>query len=401
MATSANVKSAVVFSGGGAYGAYEVGVLKALAAGESPATGRKPLAPQVATGTSVGAFNAALLAMYAEKGSGEAADQMEQVWMKEVAEVPGRGNGVFRFRANPLRYLDTSILTNPSEIMDGITDAVALTQDWSARLFHLAAGKGTFAQRSSDLLDISSLISVDPFEQMLRRVLKTESIARSPLALAIVATNWKTGQTKTFGNHDIDGENGASVIMASAAIPGIFPPVKIENESYVDGGVVLNTPLSIALNAGATELHVIYMSPDIRTAPIDDINSTIDTFDRVYHIMLETKISEDIATARWINEGIELLRQLSSKHGSKHEPTTDEQRTFVRVANVIYKRTQEGSPYKPVTIHRYYPKQDLGDPLTMLNFAPERLRMMIEMGFTDTRDHDCQASGCVLAVNSL
>ncbi|MEQ1884991.1 MAG: patatin-like phospholipase family protein [Bryobacteraceae bacterium] len=398
MGTSSEVKSAVVFSGGGAYGAYEVGVLKALAAGESPATGKKPLTAEVATGTSVGAFNAALLAMFAKDGGREAADQIEHVWMKEVAEDAGGSNGVFRFRANPLRFFD---LSSPSEIMEGITDAVSLTQDWSSRLLHLATGKGTLAQRSSDLLEISAFISVDPFSQMLHRVLKPESIVKSPVALAIVATNWKTGITKTFGNKDMDSQNGASVIMASAAIPGIFPPVKIENEHYVDGGVVLNTPLSTAFHAGAETLHVIYMSPDVRTTPIDEVNSTIDTFDRVYHIMLETKIAEDIATARWINEGIELLDRLSSKHSSKHEPTSDEQRAFVRVANVIHKRMNEGVPYKPVTVHRYYPKRDLGDPLTMLNFKPDRLRMMIEMGFTDARDHDCNASGCVLAGGSL
>ena len=298
MATGLAPKTAVVFSGGGAYGAYEVGVLKALTAGASAATHHTPLSPQIATGTSVGAFNAALLAMYASEGADRVAGLIENVWLKEVAEAPGRGNGVYRIRGNPLRYLDPETFQEPGEPFRSMADAFALTQDWSMRLLRFAAGSGSLAERTSELLDISSFISVEPFAQMLQRTLNLEAIRASPLSLSIVATQWDTGTTKTFTNQDITGEDGSAVIMASAAIPGIFPPVKVHGQEYVDGGVVLNTPLSTALNMGATELHVIYMSPELRNVPVGGMNATIDTFDRVYHIMLATKISEDIATAQ-------------------------------------------------------------------------------------------------------
>ena len=51
-------KHAIILSGGGGYGAYEVGVLKALLTGKSPTTGFEPLVPDIMTGTSVGAYNA-------------------------------------------------------------------------------------------------------------------------------------------------------------------------------------------------------------------------------------------------------------------------------------------------------------------------------------------------------
>ena len=54
-------KHAVILSGGGASGAYEVGVLKGLFAGDSPATNYTPLMPDVFAGTSIGAYNASLL----------------------------------------------------------------------------------------------------------------------------------------------------------------------------------------------------------------------------------------------------------------------------------------------------------------------------------------------------
>jgi len=54
-------KSALVLSGGGAYGAFAVGIMKVLFAGRSPATEYQPLDANIFAGTSVGAFNAAVM----------------------------------------------------------------------------------------------------------------------------------------------------------------------------------------------------------------------------------------------------------------------------------------------------------------------------------------------------
>lgn len=396
MALAPISKKAVVLSGGGAYGAYEVGILKALTSGASPATNGLPLELEVATGTSVGAFNAALLTMYSNRGGAAAAKAIEAVWLNEVADVPARGNGVYRIRGNPLRYLDPAAFTQPADLFRAMSDAMYLTQDWSIRLLRFASAQGSLAHRTADLFDISSFLSVEPFAAMLGRTLDFEAIGESPLSLSVVATNWNTGGTKVFTNRDISASRGAAAIMASAAIPGIFPPVKVDGAEFVDGGVVLNTPLSTALNAGATELHVIYMSPAASSMPTDKAQATIDVFDRVYHIMLATKISEDIMTARWINEGLTVVANLATETGESPNVSLEAERSFIRVANVIHRRIGMGRPYRPVTIHRYFPRKALGDALAMLDFAPRNLREMIDLGETDGRLHDCAAAGCVL-----
>lgn len=61
MANTNAAKHAVIQSGGGANGAYEIGVLKALFAGKSLATQYEPLDPDILVGTSVGAYNAVFL----------------------------------------------------------------------------------------------------------------------------------------------------------------------------------------------------------------------------------------------------------------------------------------------------------------------------------------------------
>ena len=50
-------------------------------------------------------------------------------------------------------------------------------------------------------------------------------------------------------------------ILASAAMPAIFPPVEIDGERYIDGGVVDNVPIQRAIDAGATRIVVLLCSP--------------------------------------------------------------------------------------------------------------------------------------------
>src|ERR1044071_5571464 len=93
---------AVILSGGGAYGAYAGGVMKALFTGECPATNYDFFNPGVFTGTSVGAFNASFVVSHEDEDICAAARDLEHLWLERVAENPGScGNSVFRFRGDP------------------------------------------------------------------------------------------------------------------------------------------------------------------------------------------------------------------------------------------------------------------------------------------------------------
>src|SRR5690349_9422780 len=104
---------AVVLSGGGAYGAYEIGVMKALFSGKSPATDQTPLDPDIFTGTSVGAFNASYMVSKRRAEIVSAIGQLESVWNDQIAEHSQNcGNGVFRLRFNPIDFIDPRCLLN-------------------------------------------------------------------------------------------------------------------------------------------------------------------------------------------------------------------------------------------------------------------------------------------------
>jgi NTE family protein len=387
---------AVILSGGGAYGAYEVGVLRALLGGEMVGAGYRPIEPGVFTGTSVGSFNAAIMVSRPGEPSGRTADLLEEIWLNEVADSERScGNGVFRFRGDVLRLFDPNCYADPVSPFERLGDDVAYyARSAFRRGLNAIMGEGGLGSRALQFVDVSALISVAPFYEMLRRTIRSEAIRYSDRELRVVATNWETGEVKTFENRDVaDEEFGPRMIMASAAIPGIFPAVRIGEHIYVDGGAVMNTPLKCAIQAGASMLHVVYLDPDVSNIPLSRLMNTIDTFDRVYTIMLATKMNEDIETAAWINQGLETVERASREGAGAL--TGAEITSFVRVAAQIEERLRAGRQYRKLTIHRYHPKGDLGGPLGMLDFSRDSVTRLIARGFEDAVFHDCDESHCI------
>ncbi len=74
----------------------------------------------------------------------------------------------------------------------------------------------------------------------------------APTPLYVVATNALTGVEKVF-----DRGNALDVVVASASVPGVLPPVRIDGFDYIDGGVSNNTPISVAASLGAEEIWVL------------------------------------------------------------------------------------------------------------------------------------------------
>lgn len=399
--TDAGATVAVVLSGGGAYGAFEVGVLNALCSGECPTTGFKPLNADVFTGTSVGSFNAAVMCMEPGVASVETAKRLEEIWINRVAYRPSDGgsNGVYRLRGNPKWYFDLSMEDPARALLETASDATFLAQDWINRFTSMLSAQGSVPRRTLGLIDLAAFISVEPFQRLLEENLKLDGIRASVerTMLRIILTNWNTGEVRICKNSDMTDEHGRLIVMGSSAIPGIFPPVKIGEDTYVDGGVVMNTPLTAALGAGASELHVIYLDPDVSRIPVAVTPNTIDTFSRMYTIMLATNINEDIETASWINRGLETLEK--ARRGV--ELTSEEEQNFVRVAGKIADSLHAGKRYRMLKLHRYNPAEDLGGLIGMLNFTEDKVRWLIEKGYQSAIHHDCRANGCLVPGESV
>jgi predicted acylesterase/phospholipase RssA len=302
-----------------------------------------------------------------------------------------------RYRGNLLRLVDLRCLRrNPLQTFGELAgDSVYLAQNLFQHTLQFLISSGSIENRALQFIDVGAFITSQPIVQQLPDLIPLEGVRHSDRQLRIVATNWATGEVRTFANGDMTDEQGFEIIRASASIPGIFSPSYIQGDPYVDGGVLMNTPLNCAIDAGATELHVIYMDPDVRNIPLYRLQSTIEVFDRLLVITSASKVNEDIDTARWINDGLDVVERAA--RGGGGDLTNEKLRNFIRVAGQIEKRLRAGTPYQKLTIHRYHPHDDLGGgALGLLNFDRDRMAALVERGFADAVAHDCEASHCVL-----
>ena len=81
-------------------------------------------------------------------------------------------------------------------------------------------------------------------------------IEHAPLRLIVVATDLVTGEAVAITHGSV-----ATAVLASTAFPGVYPPIALHGRTLVDGGVVADIPLDIALAAGAASVLVLSVPP--------------------------------------------------------------------------------------------------------------------------------------------
>ncbi|HME02953.1 MAG TPA: patatin-like phospholipase family protein [Solirubrobacteraceae bacterium] len=174
--------------------------LGASQAGMLDALYERGIKPDMLVGTSVGAINAAFIA--SRPPTVRVARELQQVWR-------GLSRGQI-FPANPL-----------------------------------TAGLGLLGMRDHS-------VPVGSLRRLLRTHLEFELLEDSPVALHIVAADVLSGEEVLLS----DGP-AIDAILASAAIPGVFPAVPWKAHMLVDGGILNNTPISHAVALGADRIVVL------------------------------------------------------------------------------------------------------------------------------------------------
>ncbi|MBI2187380.1 MAG: patatin-like phospholipase family protein [Acidobacteria bacterium] len=388
-------KHAFILAGGGAYAAYQIGVVRALLDGVSPASNYWPLEPQIVVGASAGAFNAALLVSAANRGFRAAVDHLERTWLRDLADsVETCGNGVFRLRLNAARFAELGCIADPARLLvEFLQDTVHVTEDLARRGVALLAARGTLEQRLVELVDVETFISVEPFRGVIRRDIDPAAIRRSALTLRVAAINWKTGAVRIFGNADFTNDTSAAIIQAAIAIPGLFPSVDIDGAPYADASFVLNTPLKQAIDTGADVLHVMYFNPDVGTLPLPRVRNTVSTLNRAVLISLGAMMNRDIEIASRVNLALDVMRRQTGP------ALPADARAVVHEAGsraAAAARGAPAAPHRPIEIHRYHTRESMGATFRWLSFGLDHLERLVAQGFEDTRRHDCVASGCII-----
>jgi NTE family protein len=97
-----------------------------------------------------------------------------------------------------------------------------------------------------------SLVPADGLRAIVSRHLRFVLLENAPIPLCVIATEVTSGKEIALTRGD-----AVDAILASAAIPGVFPPVTLNGRMLMDGAVVNNTPISNAIDAGATRIYVL------------------------------------------------------------------------------------------------------------------------------------------------
>lgn len=229
---------ALVFSGGGAKGAWEAGAAAALIEAGVPV--------HVVAGSSAGALNAAMLA------DGRL-DRLQAHW-----------RSVTRAQVYTLR---------PGVFFAG------LLPGWLTLLTLDAAG---------------SLFDPAPLRTLIADAVDFERVRGSPVRLLVVATDLARREARLFDNATVT----VDALMAAAAVPGAFPPVDVGGTLLVDGGLTGRAPVLETLGAGppvARALVLLSYATDERGAAPTRLRRTLE---EAFEMAMVHQIRRDVELAR-------------------------------------------------------------------------------------------------------
>ncbi len=358
----------LILPGGGARGAYQVGVLKAIEE-LLPAGSASPF--PVVTGTSAGSLNASMVASRSSNYT-DGMRRLEGMWKN--------------------LHMDMVVRTEVSVALK--TGAAWM---WSF------ASRGSMDSPPRSLLDNSPLRSL--LENHVNLARMRQCIETGHLqALGITSSSYAQGASITHfeGQPDLEGWErtrrfgiptrlAINHLMASIAIPVVFPAVRIENDYHGDGSMRESAPLSPALHLGANKLLVISVRnptldepPAVRQAPQYPSLGQITGY--VFDTLFMDRLDSDIERLNRINFALSKTRRDTFRHGNSLlrpveflviSPSRD-------IRSIVARHTSAFPRSMKILLSGIGAMAKEGRPLTSyLLFDSAFCRELIELGYED------------------
>lgn len=280
----------LILPGGGARNAYQAGVLKAIA-DMLPEDAKNPF--QVISGSSSGALNAVLLASSANRFQ-EGVDRLWGIWSNfHVGKV---------FKVDSWTAFKSAFGWGANFLLGGLTRQPRSVLD-NSPLRELLERHIRFA-RIQQAIDSGDL----------RAVSITASGYSSGLSVAYYQGSKDVVPWRRTRRTGIPTELTINHLMASSAIPVLFPAVKLRNEYFGDGSMRQTAPLSPALHMGANRLLIIGVRNTGQDPQPDDSREVnYPSFGQISGYIFDTlfmdSLDADIERMRRINHTITETRQ--------------------------------------------------------------------------------------------
>ena len=269
----------LVLQGGGALGAYQVGVYEALH--------EAGIEPDWVIGTSIGAINAAIIA--GNKPEDRLA-RLRELWSRFQQEP----------QLQALQYFSTFVRGIPGFF----SPRLPVWGGWQAPVG----------------LDAASYYSTSPLRETLASLVDFDVLNAAHPRLTVGAVNVKSGELRYFDSRD--GALGLEEVMASGALPPGFPAIRVDGEAFWDGGLYSNTPLEAVLDDNPRRDSVIF-SVSVWQPTGHEPESIWQVLAREKDIRYATRDDSHIARQKQIHRLRHVIRELEKELPSERRNSAE------------------------------------------------------------------------------
>jgi len=333
-----NGQVVLVFQGGGALGAYQVGVYQALH--------EAGIEPDWVVGTSIGAINASLIA-----GSpfSERMDRLNEFWKRvETSDFMGL----------PLPSWFGQAARNMMSIATGVP---AFFEPRPAAFFSPHSPLGA---------DDAGYYSVLPLRNLLEELVDFERINRGAMRLSVGASKVQSSELVYFDSKAIP--LGVEHVLASGALPPAFPAVRIDGELYWDGGILSNTPVELVFDDLPRQSGTIF-TVHLWNPHGPEPETIWQVMNRQKDLQYSSRAASHIKRQRQLHQLRHVITELAKF--APEEVTSDE-----RYAELV----RYGCDSKMHVIRLLAPALDYEDHAKDIDFSPDGIRLRREAGYRHT-----------------
>lgn len=284
----------LVLAGGGGKGAYQIGAWKALLE-------RKQLRISAVSGTSVGALNAALF-------SAGSLEKAEEIWGKQIDQEVVLTPDFFR----------------SEEAIHKLQEVMREYRDWLTE-WPLSTSVGWFIRK----MIRRGVFSREGLDRIIRENDILPKVLKSDVDCYATCYNLKKQSAEYFLLQKYREQDMLDILLASSALPLIFPPQEIHGQKYWDGGLKDNVPIRPLYEAGYRKMLIIHLDQD----------------------------------------DSDLFSQTSKKAQKKNL--------------LVDQETQ--MHYPDATLIHFHPQKTLSGLLGTLDFHPRTIRRKMKQGYTETK----------------
>ena len=264
-------QTVLVLQGGGALGAYQVGVYQAMH--------EAGIEPDWVIGTSIGAINGAIIA---GNPPGQRIERLRQFW--------------HRMERNALGF---------TALPRGLANAVTMGQGIPA--FFEPNPAAWWNPDAHVGIEHASFYQTTPLRATLDALVDFDVLNNGAMRMTVGAVNARNGAMRYF---DTRHETlGATHVMASGALPPAFPAVRIDGEPYWDGGIYSNTPIEAVLDDEPRRDSVIF-SVQVWNPDGSEPQSVMQVLDKQKEIQYASRASH-IEQQRKLHRLRHVIRQLA------------------------------------------------------------------------------------------